>query len=242
MLDFSKIEGLDSEQAKALEVLTKADAFTNYVTKAVQNREEAARVSAETPLKAKVDEFRTNNKNMEAKLKAFDGFDAEEYNRLKALGSDSSKAAQKIKDIELEWQTKHETTLKSLEETKQALTEKAQALETEKFSNEFNRAIDAYDAANPTMKIAPTARAAIIRDAQASYKVVNDKYVMMSGDKEFTNDSGFGGMDEWIGKSYVQANPHVVDRTGGSGASGSASGGAPQNRSSVDKIRDGLSA
>ena len=101
-MDFSKIEGLDEDQQKAVDLLVSVKPFTDFVASSLENRESALRESLEGEYKPKIKELRGTNIEALKSLEAFKGFDAEEYARLKKVGTDSEKFSQHMKDQETE--------------------------------------------------------------------------------------------------------------------------------------------
>ena len=226
MLDFKNIKLESEEQQNALKLLLAEKAFTNYVSEAVTNREAAARSSAESEAKeakAKVDEFRNTNVELNKKIEALNGVDLEEYERLKKVGGEAGAAAEKLKAMELE----HKGVVDGLNEKITALTESESKLKeqnaTDLFQFEVRNAISEYNR-DSKVPVAAGAEATLVEKALKHRKIVDGKLVMLKADgTEFTTDSGIGTMTEWVEGPGREAFPFLYSAPEGSGAPGNNS-------------------
>ena len=239
MLNWKNLN-LSGDEAKALEVLAGNEEFNNFVGSSITAREEAVKTSVLAEYKPKIDEFRSTNVSLKEQLEKFADFDADEYHKLKKLGSDPAKANEALSALEQDYKAKLEAKDKMLADLANEKKEYLTQAEQKDFKIDFANSIDKYNAQNPTMPIDATARRVVLNDAMSSYKKLGDKFVMLKDGEEFKGDEGFGTMDEWLAKAYVPENPFVVSKTGGSGAGGSNTTPSNDNMSSVSKIAQGL--
>ena len=226
-IDFTKIKLESDELKNALKLLLDEKAFTSYVAEAVTNREGAARSSAESEAKeakAKVDEFRNTNVELNKKIEALNGVDLDEYERLKKVGGEAGAAAEKLRAMELE----HKGVVDGLNEKITALTESESKLKeqnaTDLFQFEVRNAIGEYNRDNDKVPVAAGAEHLLVEQALKNRKVVDGKLVMLKADgSEFTTDSGIGTMSEWIGGPARESFPFLFKAPEGSGAPGNNS-------------------
>jgi hypothetical protein len=243
-IDFKKIE-LDEDSAAALAILTGNEAFTSYVASAVTNREEAVRQTSQSDVaaqKLKVDEFRQNNLTLKEQLEKFDGFDADDYNRLKALGSGANAAGEKIKALELQHQGQMDGVLSENASLKTANGELTQKNQDDEFGFSAMHAISKHNSKYPGVSVQEGgAEKILIEKMMQSRKVIDGKTVMLDNGREFTTDAGIGSLEDWINSVGRREFAFLYKTPVGGGASGSSDGGAgskQMTRSEFDAIND----
>lgn len=241
-MDFSKLN-LEGDDAKAaLQLLVGNKAFTGFVDSAVKNREEAitANVTAEltpkiTAAESKVTEFRDNNIKLSTKLEAFDGFDAEEYKRLKKVGSTEEAAAKALKDQEDSYKAllaEKETTIAEKESAILDLGASAKSaaseFEVQSFSNNVQLAIAKHNADNPQSRIVDGAMGLFAKQVLENSTIGDNGRVMLNSEgKPLVTDKGNATVEDWIATEGKANFGYLFEKpTGGGAAGGENSGGA----------------
>ena len=232
-IEFDKIEFEEGEEgqaaAEALKLLRGTEVFTNYVSTAVKAKEEAVRSSAVeeiAPLKEKIDEFRQTNITLKEELEKYDGFDADEYKRLKSLGSDAQAANEQLKRQELEHKGLLDGRDAKITALNTELDELKKGRQEDAFRFEAQAAIHRHNKNFEALAVEPGADAMLIKEMMESHKVVDGKVVMLADGKDFTTDEGIGTIDDWI-NTYARKQYHFMfAKPTGGGAAGSNSGGA----------------
>ena len=241
-INFDNIQ-LEGDAAAALDALKSNEAFTKYLAESVSNREEAVRQSAAAefePLKKKVDEFRNNNLTLQQQLEKFKGFDADEYKRLKSLGSDANAAAEQIKRIELEYKGQLEGKDGKVQELSQQLEQLNQARVDDAFRFDAQAAIQRHNMKNKAVSVEDGAEALLIEKMMQSRKMIDSKIVMLDNGREFTTDAGIGSIDDWVNVVARREYPFLFKKPVGGGAPGSSGGAGSKQmtRSEFDAISD----
>lgn len=233
MIDFSNLK-LEGEAAAALEALTQNEAFTGYISEAVQNRAEAAKLE----VKSKLNEFRDNNIALQQKLDGYAGIDVEEYKQLKALGGKGAD----VSKLEEQFNQQLQSKAAEAEELRQQLEQLNQSVEQQKFTDTARSAISKYNTANGSVSVTEGADGVLIDKIKASSKVVDGKLIMLDNDgNEFITDSGIGTIDQWINQVARKQYPFLFNKPSGGGAAGSTAGGAGAktiSRRDFDAITD----
>lgn len=243
-INFDKIE-LEEKSAEALKHLQGDEAFMKYVSDAVSNREEAVRLAEQNEAKkykTKADEFRTTNVQLKEQLEKFNGFDADEYKRLKSLGSDVNAANEQMKRMELEWQGRFDGVVAERDEAKNENMALKKQVDEDAFKFDAQLAISRHNAKYKAVAVQEGGAATdLIEKMMKSRKVIDNRVVMLDNEKEFTTDSGIGSLDDWINTVGRRDFPYLFNQPAGGGATGSTSSGAGSKqitRSEFDAISD----
>lgn len=227
-IEFDKIE-LEGDAAEALKTLLANETFTKYISDSVANREQAVRTTASAdvePLKLKIDEFRATNVTLKEQLEKFDGFDPDEYKRLKSLGSDAQAANEQIKRMEIE----HKGQIDGLSTQNDSYKTQVAELEQKGVDNEFmfdaRSAISRHNMTNKTVALEDGAEETLVHKMMQSRKVIDNKIIMLDNGTEFTTDAGIGSLDDWVNVVGRRDFPFLFKKPAGGGAPGSNTSGA----------------
>lgn len=235
--DFSKLkDDLDEPTSEALDIVTSSEVFTGYLSQAAENRLNAAKESFNNELaaeKSKVNEFRETNLSLTKSLEEFKAVDLDEYGRLKALGSDTAKAAEKMKSMEVEHAAQMDGLSRKVADYEKQLEQVAKEREAESVRWKVMDSIREWNTKNPQLAVQNGAEDMIAEMALNSYKTIDDKTVMQHDGKDFTTDGGFGTISEWIGGPLRESRPFLFTQIAGSGASGSNGGGVTKKFSEM---------
>lgn len=244
-IEFDKI-ALEGDAQQALETLKSNKVFTDYIIEAVRNREDAVRVSEQSKTneyKAKVDEFRQTNIGLKEQLEKFNGFDPDEYKRLKLLGSTAEAASERIKSLELDFQAQLKGRDSKIEEYEKSFEVLKQARADDAFRFDAHTAISAVNMNNKQSPIHDGATPLVVEKAMAARRVTADgRIIMMDGDKEFTTDKGIGSLEDWINTVCRRNYPFLFKQPSGGGAVGSGYSGGAGNKTITRAEFDSLPA
>ncbi len=260
-----EFDGIDAEKlgedgAAALALLKTNDAFKGYISETLTKREDAIRQSVSSeyePWKkkaeeasGKVNEFRENNLELVKKLDSFKDFDADEYRRLKSLGSDAKKASERLSVMEAEYQAQLKKSNEELQARESSigeltgkLTEMQQRAEDDAFKFSAQEAIAKHNADKESVAVKPRAAAKLIEEMAKAKKIVDGRLVMMNNGREFTTDSGIGSLYDWIDKVGRVEFDYMFEMPSGGGALGNngannGSGQKMMTRNQFEAITD----
>lgn len=191
--------------------------------------------------KSKVDEFRSNNIELQKKLDAFKGVDLEKYNQM-------SEQEKKLRDKKLIEAGDIETivneriaAIKSDYDGKLATaTSEAEALR--KTHNDLFTKYEIDGAAHKafaTHKISPDAQEAVMAQIRLRFSVQEGQVVAKDGDKIARGKNGNLTIDE-----FVAGQPEIfkVSSTGGKGRGSNVQQPAERPKTALEKIQSGLSS
>lgn len=187
--------------------------------------------------KEKVDEFRTNNLALEAKLKEYDAqlarvkdIDPEEYKKLKEQQKeleqkkllDAGEFDKLFAKKEGELRAEYDTRIKGLNDTLQKTTQERDKafgdLGTYKVEDELTKTAIA-------LKVRPEAYSDFINRGRSVWSFKDGKVVALDGDKIRYGSDGAAPLtpEEW-GKSVIVAAPHLLLPSAGGGGGGGGGG------------------
>ena len=255
-INYSQINVTNAESKAALAVLAADAEFTGHIESAMEKRETAIETNAQSEAqaavdaeKAKVSQFRENNIALTQKLEAFAGFDADEYKRMKEVGSNEETAAKAMAKLEADHKavielkdTAQSELQKSIETMKQEALQKDTDIEKRTFQNNIKLAISEYNHENPSKRVSDKAVDLFAQQVEQNSSIGDNGRVMLNQDKPFITTSGNGTVKEWISEVGYESFPFMFSQPSGGGASGgtnsSGAGAKTMSRNEFDAISD----
>lgn len=193
--------------------------------------------------KTKLEEFRTNNHDLENKLKAFDGIDLEKYKTLQETD-------RKIRDKELidkgDFETLVSERLAVSTSDFNAKLEVATTLATET-TKKYNTLVDKVEIEGAATKaftqhnIRPDAQNLIMADIKSRFSVDNGVVIGKDGEKIMTGKDGNLTVDEFV-SNQPEFTRVPNNSGGGNGNEGDNTPGMNKGNTSTDRIANGLKA